>query len=93
MWYGRKSVITYLRVWGCPTYVKCAKSDKLESKSDKYFFISYLKETKGYYFYNTEEQKLFISNRTVFLEKEFLGKGTNSSNVELEEVHQVEETT
>ena len=92
MWYGHKSVITYLRVWGCPTYVKRAKSDKLEPKSDKVFFIGYPKETKGYCFYNTEEQKLFVNNRAVFLEKEFLGEGTNGSNVELEEV-QVEETT
>ena len=93
MWYGHKPVITYLRVWGCPAYVKRAKSDKLEPKSDKCFFIGYPKETKGYYFYNTEEQKVFISNRAVFLEKEFLSEGTNSSNIELEEVHQVEGTT
>ena len=56
-------------------------------------FVGYLKETKGYYFYNTKEQMLFVSNRAIFLEKEFLGKGINSSNVELEEVHQIEETT
>ena len=54
MWFGRKPVITYLRVWGCPTYIKCLKTDKLEPKADRYFFISYPKETKGYYFYNTE---------------------------------------
>ena len=36
---------------------------------------------------------MFISNRAVFLENEFLGEGTNYSNVELKEVHQVKETT
>ena len=51
------------------------------------------KETKDYYFYQSDEQKLFISNRAIFLEKEFLGEGTNNSDVELEKVHQVEEPT
>jgi hypothetical protein len=27
-------------------------SDKLTPKSDKYFFVGYPRETKGYYFYN-----------------------------------------
>ena len=53
----------------------------------------YPKETKRYYFYLTDEQNVFVSNRAVFLEKEFLGGGTNASNIELDEVRSVEELT
>ena len=69
IWTGRKPVLTHLRVWGCPAYVKCLKTDKLILKFDKCLFVEYPKETKGYYFYLTDEQKVFVSNRAVFLEK------------------------
>ena len=49
--------------------------NKLGPKSDKYIFIRYLKETKGYYFYIADEQKVFVSLRIVFLEKKNLEKG------------------
>jgi hypothetical protein len=35
-------------------------SDKLTPKSDKYFFVGYPRETKGYYFYNKAEDKVFL---------------------------------
>ena len=48
--------------------------DKLEAKFEKCLFVRYPKETIGYQFYNTLEQRLFISKNKVFLEKEFLLK-------------------
>ena len=36
---------------------------------------------------------MFVSNKTVFLEKEFLGEGTNTSKIELDEVRLVEKPT
>ena len=69
MWTGYKPALCYLRVWGCPAYVKYLKTDKLKPRSDKCLFIGYPKEIKGYYFYLADEQKVFISNKTVFLEK------------------------
>ena len=62
------------------------KIDKLELRSDKYLFVGCPKETKRYYFYLADEQKVFVSNRVVFLEKEFLGEVTNTSKIELDEV-------
>ncbi len=50
-------------------------SDKLDDKSDKCLFVGYPKETIGYYFYHTLEQKVFVSKNAVFLEKEFSLKG------------------
>jgi hypothetical protein len=61
-------------------------SDKLTVKLDKYFFIGYPRETKGYYFYFTVEDKVFVARNGVFMEKEFLSKGVSGSNVQLEEI-------
>ena len=55
IWIERKPVLSHLRVWGCPTYVKRLKTDKLGSKFDRCLFVGYLKKTKGYYFYLTAE--------------------------------------
>ena len=81
---------SYTQIWGCPAYVQYLKINKLEPKFDKYLFIGYPKETKGYYFYLTEEQKVFISSRIIFLKKKFFGEETNASKIELGEVHEVE---
>ena len=59
-------------------------SDKLEAKSEKCLFVGYPKEKMGYQFYNSLEQKVFVSKHVVFLEKEFLLKDSGSK-VELEE--------
>ena len=55
IWTGCKSVLLHLRVWGCLTYVKHLKINKLGSRSDTYLFIGYPKEIKGYYFCLAEE--------------------------------------
>ena len=61
-------------------------TDKLDARPDRYQFVGYPKEAKGYYFYQPEEQKLFISNRATFLEREFIGEGTVASKVEFGEI-------
>ena len=71
---------------GCPAFVKRTISDKLEAKSDKCLFVGYPKETMRYQFYNTLEQRLFVSKHAVFLEKEFLLREDSRSKVELSEV-------
>ena len=35
IWTGRKSMLSYLRVWGCPAYVKHLKIDMLGNVSQK----------------------------------------------------------
>ena len=86
IWIGRKPALSHLWVWGCPTYVKQLVTDKLGPRSDKCTFIGYPKENKGYFFYHADEQKVFISIKTIFLEKVFLDEGTVASKVELDEV-------
>ena len=48
MWTGKRSSLSFLKIWGCDAYVKCQVSNKLEPKSDKCLFVGYPKETKGY---------------------------------------------
>ena len=50
IWIGHKPALSHLRVWRCPTYVKRLVIDKLGPRSDKYTFIRYPKEMKGYFF-------------------------------------------
>lgn len=57
IWRGKVPSLSFLKFWGCQTYVKCLLSDKLALKSDKCFFIGYPKETGGNYFYNPVEDK------------------------------------
>ena len=91
MWYGKSPNLSWLKIWGCDTFVKRLQSDKLTPKSDKCIFVGYPKDTIGYYFYNREEGKVFVARSGVFLEKEFLKKETSGKTVLLEEV-QVEPT-
>ena len=93
MWTGCKPVLSYLRIWRCPAYVKYLKIDRLGLKCDRYLFIGYPKETKGYYFYLDAEQKVFVSSRIVFLEKEVLGQGANTCKIELNTVYEMEGPT
>jgi hypothetical protein len=50
IWTGKCPGLSFLKVWGCEAYVKRLMSDELTPKSDKCFFMGYLRETKGYYF-------------------------------------------
>jgi hypothetical protein len=78
--------LSFLQVWECEAYVKYLMSDKLTPKSDKCFFVGYPRETKGYYFYNKAEGKVFIARNGVFMEKEFLSQEVSGSKVQLEEI-------
>ena len=80
--------MSFLKIWGCQAYVKRLISDKLAPKSDKCLFVGYPKETKGYYFYNAYENKVFVARNGVFLEREFISKGTSGSTVQLEEIQE-----
>ena len=81
MWTGKRPSLSFLKIWGCEAYVKRQISNKMEPKSDKCLFVGYPKETKGYYFYNPIKNKVFVAWNGVFLEREFISKGTSGSKV------------
>ena len=88
MWTGKRPSLSFLKIWDCEAYVKHQVSNKLDPKSDKFHFVGNPKETKGYYFYNPIENKVFVARNGVFLEREFISKGTSGSKVQLEEVRE-----
>ena len=51
IWFGKKSSLDYLKIWGCLAYVKRQMIKKLEDRSIIAHFIEYPKKSMGYYFY------------------------------------------
>ena len=45
LWFGKKPKLSFLKVWGCDSYVKKLQPDKLKPKAEKCVFIGYAKET------------------------------------------------
>ena len=86
IWTGKCPNLSFIKIWSCEAYVKHLASDKLGPKSDKCYFVGYPKKTKGYYFYNPIEGKVFIARTGIFLETEFISRRTSGSKIELEEV-------
>ena len=78
--------MSYLKIWGCDTYVKRLQPNKLDPKADKCYFIGYPKEIVGYSFYHHTEGKVFVAKHGVFLEKEFLVKEVSGRTVQLDEI-------
>ncbi|KAJ9565731.1 hypothetical protein OSB04_001697 [Centaurea solstitialis] len=66
--------------------------EKLKPKSDKCFFVGYPRTTVGYYFYNPEENKVFVARNGKFLEEKFLSSGNTRKDVDLQVVDE-ENTT
>jgi hypothetical protein len=81
IWTGKHPSLSFLKIWGYNAYVKHLTPTKLEPRSDKCIFVGYSRETKGYYFYNCQENKVLVARNAVFLEKEFLSKEVSGSTV------------
>ena len=56
-WFENKPKLSFLKVWGCDTYVKRLQPDNLKPKSEKCVFIGYPKERIGYTFYHRSERQ------------------------------------
>ena len=74
LWTGSKPNISFLKIWGCDSYVKCLQPNKLDPKADKCYFVGYAKDTVGYSFYHPSDGKVFIAKEEHFLRKSFLEK-------------------
>jgi hypothetical protein len=68
-----KPSINHLCVFGCVTFVSCAKGNK--DKDVKCIFISYCEETKGKKLYNLISQYVIINCDLIFYEfKKIIGE-------------------
>ncbi|KAH9669729.1 hypothetical protein KPL70_021911 [Citrus sinensis] len=66
-WSGRKPSITYLRVFGSIGHIHVPDESraKLDDKSEKFIFIGYDNNSKGYKLYNPNNGKIVISRDPV----------------------------
>ncbi|XP_020572604.1 uncharacterized protein LOC110019319 [Phalaenopsis equestris] len=71
-WSGRKPGISHLRVFGCITHVHIPdeKRSKLDDKSEKFIFIGYDNNSKGYKLDNPNTGKTTSSRDVIFDEGE-----------------------
>nr|GEX54413.1 hypothetical protein [Tanacetum cinerariifolium] len=87
VWHGKAPKLSYLKVWGCEALVKrdtLTKPDKLEPRSIKCIFIGYRKETIGYSFYYTPENKVLVAWNAEFLENSLIDQEASGSLEDLE---------
>ena len=69
--------------------MKHNESDKLEARSKKYNFMGYPKESKGYFFYNLLEQKVFVSRNATFLENDIFSRRDSGRRIELKKAQEL----
>ena len=72
VWMERKPSLDHIKIWGCPSYVKCTHPDKLDDISFEYRFIGYPYNSTGYIFYHREQQKVVVFKYATFFERSSL---------------------
>nr|GEX03208.1 hypothetical protein [Tanacetum cinerariifolium] len=72
---------------GCEAYVKRDSVDKLHQRSVKRIFKRYPKETMGYYFYFSPENKVIVARCGNFLERDLISQKFNGRDNDLEDDH------
>ena len=93
IWRGKKPNLKYLKIWGCPAYVKKNFGHKLSARADKCFSVGYPKESIRYFFYHPTEHKVFVSKYATFIEKEFILERGSGKKIELREVQDLQMQT
>nr|GFA49859.1 retrotransposon protein, putative, Ty1-copia subclass [Tanacetum cinerariifolium] len=69
----------------CEAHVERHTAEKLEQRSVKCIFAGYPKETMGYYFYYSPENKVVVERYADFLEREFILQKESGRTVELDD--------
>nr|GEU55653.1 reverse transcriptase domain-containing protein [Tanacetum cinerariifolium] len=71
---------------GCEALAKRDTPDKLQQRSIKCIFICYPKETMGYYFYFSPENKIVVAWYVEFFEKNLITQEVSGRAIDLEEI-------
>ena len=58
---------------------------KLETRSEVCYFIRHPKGTFGWYFYDSREQKVFVSTNAIFLEDDYIMNHKPKGRIDLRE--------
>ena len=61
LWTGWKPNLGHIQIWSSPAHVLKKDPNKLEAMLNVCLFVGYPKGTKGYLFYDPQEQKMFVS--------------------------------
>jgi uncharacterized membrane protein YgcG len=71
VWSGRKPDVSYLKIFGCIAYglIDQHNRRKLDSKAQKFIFVGYCSNSKGYKLYNPESGKVCVNRNVIFDEK------------------------
>jgi hypothetical protein len=69
-WYGRKTDVSYFRIFGSFAYIHIPKSlrRKLDPKSQKLLFVGYSEKQKAYRFFDRSTRKITVSRAAIFCE-------------------------
>ena len=72
-WYGRKPNISHLKVFGCMAYalIPDVQRKKLDKKAEKFRFIGYCNESKGYRLIDEKTKKVYKRRDVIFSESDF----------------------
>ena len=88
LWTGRKPSLGHVRIWGSLTHVLKRDPSKLKTRSIVCLFMGYPKGTKGYMFYDPQDQKVFVSTNARFLEEDHMIDNKPRSKIILEEMRE-----
>ena len=74
VWTGKEVDYSFMRIFGCPTYIHIPIEEwsKLDSKSKKGIFLRFKKGVKGYKLWDPMAQKVVISRDVVFDENSMI---------------------
>lgn len=86
MWCGQKPTLDHLKVFGCDAYahVPDEKRRKLDTKSEKYMFVGYDKNSTNYRLFNPVTRKIIVSRNVVFNETNQSGLKPTTVKIEIE---------
>ena len=86
LWNGRKPVLRYFRIWGCPAHVLRGKTGKLKSRTEVCLFVGYPKGIRGGLFSSPQDKKVIVSTNAIFLENTYMTDFKPRSKTVLEEL-------
>ena len=86
LWSGRKPSLGHVRIWGSPAHVLKRDRSKLETRTEVCLFVGYPKGTKGYLFYDPQEQRVLVSTNTHFLEEDYMIDNKPRSKIILDDL-------
>ena len=86
LWSRRKPSLGHVRIWGSPAHVLKRDPSKLEARTEVCLFVGYPKGTKGYLFYDPQDQRVLVSTNARFLEEDYMIDNKPRAKVMLDEL-------